>query len=266
MTINADPVCNNLTVGQGTSGNLLIGNNGTPRTLTINGNITVSAGGSFAVSGTSNAVHTMNFLGKINNNGTINMAPDNNSLCNINFNRINSQGIQGIGAVNNYSRITLNIGTGNTDRLDVTSVVFTAAADFLTLNSGTFNLQNTAATNLVFASANGTYTLPGKTGIWINNANATTSFNGNIQLDGLLRLTAGTINLGNNPNENLNSNGGALTIDGGTFNIAGRYYNTNINTISRFTLMVEHLQFLFQEQRQPDNLRFISIAPEQLLQ
>jgi len=236
MTINANAVCNNLTVGQGISGTLRIGNDGTPRTLTINGNIIVNTGGNFSVNTGSNAVHTMNFIGKINNNGSINMATDGNSTCGINFNRINTQSIQGSGAVNNYSRITLNIGSGSNDRLDITSVVFTAVPDFLILNSGTFNLQNTATTNLTVTSANGTYVLPGKTGMWINNANATVAFNGSIQLEGLLRLSAGTINIGNGPNENLNSNGGPLTIDGGILNIAGRYYNTNINTLSRFTI------------------------------
>lgn len=236
MTIDTDPVCNDLTVGQGTTGTLRIGNNNTARTLTVNGNISVIAGGSFTVNGASNATHTMNFKGKINNNGILNMATDGNSLCNINFNRVNTQTIQGSGAINNFNRITLNIGTGSSDLLDVTSVVFTAPVDFLTLNSGTFRLQNTAATNLTVASANGTFTLPSKTGIWINNANATVNFNGSVQLDGTLRLTSGTVNSGNGPDENIISNGGILVVEGGTLNVAGRYYNTNINTLSRFTI------------------------------
>ncbi|MBK6986313.1 MAG: hypothetical protein IPH32_16955 [Bacteroidetes bacterium] len=49
VTINIDAVCNNLNIGQGTSGVLVIGNNNnnTPRTITVNGNVIVNMGATF---------------------------------------------------------------------------------------------------------------------------------------------------------------------------------------------------------------------------
>lgn len=235
MTINSDAFCNNLTVGSGASGLLRIGNNATSRTINVTGNITVNNGAQFYTNTASNVIHTLNVGGNIVNNGTINLASDALSLCTANFSKNGNQSISGTGIQNNFSAMVLNMGTSATNTLNVTTTNFSALANFLTLQNGTFRLANTTATNINISTL-ATATIGSTSGFTLSNANAVISYLGNLDLKGNLRLDAGRLNIGDALNEGITSNGGVLTINGGTFNIAGSYVSSTINNLSHFTM------------------------------
>lgn len=235
ITINTDAVCNNLTVGQGTSGVLRIGNNGTARSITVANNIQINSGAQFITNTASNATHTISVVGNIVNNGTLNFASDANSLCNATFSKNGNQSISGTGATTNFNLMTLNMGTTENNVLTVGGTNFSAPSDFLTLINGTFYLANSASTTLTLSTA-ATYIIESTAGFRLNNSNAVVTLSNNLELIGILRVDAGTFTVGNASNETLTSNGGELTITGGTLNVAGRYVSSTINNLSRFTM------------------------------
>lgn len=234
VTINTDATCNNLTVGQGTSGILQIGNNNTTRTVLINNNITVNTGARFLANVNSNTTHALTVGGNITNNGILNFATDATSLCNITFNKNGNQTISGTGGTLSFNNIIVNMGTVNSNTLDITASNFTVAAtNFLTLTNGTFKLS-TAATITPFTA---NVTLPLSTGLWINNASAiVNTTGGTITLYGKLTVTSGTLNIGNATNNNLTSYGGVVTFNGGSINIAGRLDKAGTPALSFFNM------------------------------
>lgn len=233
VTLNSNGICYSLTTGQGVSGQLTIGNNGTARTLTVSKDVRVLTGATI-ITGASAASHSMSMGGNLTNNGTFNLAPTATRVCNVTFNRNGNQIISGTGATTNFNRITLNMGTTNTNALDITSSSFTVLpTNFLTLTNGTFKISTSTATLTPFTAAT---TLPLSTGIWINNAGATISSGNSITLYGYLRVSAGTLNIGNASNENLISYGGTIYIDGGNLNVAGSLGKFGPTILTNFTI------------------------------
>lgn len=68
VIIDQDVTLNNLTI----DGTFIIGNNATPRIISINGTTSISASGSFSVANY-DITHTVTFLGSITNNGSFNL-------------------------------------------------------------------------------------------------------------------------------------------------------------------------------------------------
>ena len=234
VTIDMNAVCNNLTIGQGASGVLSIGNNNTARTITVNGNVVVNTGATFSVNPGSNTTHLISFPGNIINNGRINFVPDATSFCNATFSKNGNQTISGTGTLTSFNRMTLNMGTSINNTLDIQTPTFTAPNDFLTLTNGTFKLSTTGASNLVpYTIAS---TIPQKGAIWLNSALSTINAQATLTMYGNITLSNGTFNVGNAANEDLLSNGGILATNGGTLNIAGKYYAVGINNLSKFTI------------------------------
>lgn len=234
VTVDMNAVCNNLTIGQGASGVLSIGNNNTARTITVNGNVIVNTGATFSVNPASNTTHLISFPGNIINNGRINFVPDATSFCNATFSKNGNQTISGTGTLTSFNRVTLNMGTSINNTLDILTTTFTAPNDFLTLTNGTFKLSTTGASNLTPFTVNAT--IPQKGGLWLNSALSTINNGGSLTMYGNITLSNGTFNVGNAANEDLLSNGGYLTTSGGTLNIAGKYYAVGINNLSKFTI------------------------------
>jgi hypothetical protein len=236
ITINQNASCHNLTVGQGTSGILRIGNNNTARTVSVSGNVNVFPGAQFIVNTLSNATHNFLCTGNLSNGGTLDFMSDANSLCNATFNHgYANQAISGAGVLTRFNQITVDKGSSLVRILDVLSSNFQAPAGFLNLLNGTFRLSSASAINIT--PFNVTTTIPYTTRIWMNSASGTMSFTGgNINLFGELRCSNGIMNVGNAANNGISSNGGALVITGGTVNVAGRYDRPNTTCISRFTM------------------------------
>lgn len=233
VTVNNNITCNRLTIGQGTSGTLTIGNNNTARTLTVNNDITINSGAAFNVNTSSNTSHTLIAKGNIINNGTINFATDGNSLCNVTFNKAGNQVLSGTGSTNNYNLITVDLSS-SVYTFEILSTNFSAANDFLTLTNGKLKLSPSGTVNITpfTASTN----IASSTCITINGANTTVNTSAGIVLYGIVEVTAGTLNIGNAANENIQSKGGLLKINGGTVNIAGNYYSSGINDLVNFEM------------------------------
>jgi hypothetical protein len=219
----------------------LITNSGTFRfagsgSLTVNatGGITNSA--AFDVDPASNRTHALNVGGDIANTGSFDLAPDANSLCNATFNRNGNQAVSGNGATTRFNVMTLNMGASQANLLDVTAANFSlAAAGYLDINSGTFRLSAPVALspfdNAPKAAAPDDLVIPATGGFWVNSAGAVVNTgNYNFSLDGgLLRMSAGSFNLGTAADNRLRPDtGSTVLIEGGTLSVAGRYTCINL--------------------------------------
>jgi hypothetical protein len=181
----------------------------------------VNAGGSISVA--TAATHTMTIGGNIANNGSIRFSNGAGRVCNLTFVKNGNATLNSTGAAgtNSYNLITLNMGAiANT--LVVTGTVFQPAANFLTLISGTLSLSNTtAATYIPFT---GPVLINANSGITVNSASATVNIQGGVTtLAGNLTVNSGILNLGSAANQNLQCNGGKLSVSGGSVNLAGSF-------------------------------------------
>lgn len=235
VTVNTSITVTDLTVGEGTSGILQIGNDATARSVTFNGNVEVKTGATLRVNPASNtSSHVVTFKGNIINNGTFDLAPDGDSRASSEFSRPgSSQTVTGSGSTTNFYMMTVNVGDSPNNILEVFSDNFTVAAtNFLTLTNGTLKLS-TAATVTPFTGAT---TIGTSSGLWVNHASASVTSGGSVTVGGLLRLSAGALTIGDAADENLISNGGEVIVNGGTLSIAGRYVPVNSVTISNFRI------------------------------
>lgn len=233
VTVDVNAVCNMLTVGQGTSGQLIIGNNSTARTLTVDSDIVVHPGG-IITTGATAAIHTLIIDDDIINNGTFDLAPTTTRVCNVMFTNDDDsdQIVSGSGVITNFNSIAVNLGL-STNKVEITASNFTAASNFLTLTSGIFKLS-TGATITPFT---GNVTLPINTTIWLNHSGASLSTTGgSVTHMGTIRLTAGVFNIGNATDNNLLFDNGMLLIEEGAMNIAGRLDNLGVTALTNLTM------------------------------
>lgn len=233
VTLDVNGTCLNLTVGQGTSGQLTLGNNATARNLVINRNLTIQNGAT-VINGAANATHQMTVTGNIVNNGTLNLSATANRICNLTLNRDGNQTISGSGATTFFNRITMNMGTSSANVLEISTSTFAVRpTNFLTLTNGTFKLSAPSGSITPFTAAT---TLSTSTAIWLNHASSTLLFGNAITLFSFIRVSAGTINVGDAANENLIVNGGTVTVDGGNLNVAGRLARNGLTSLLDFEL------------------------------
>ena len=221
VTMDGSYSCSNLTVGQGTSGTLLLGNDATNRTIAVLGDIKVNAGASLTTNPGFSATHTMTVSGNVTNNGTIDMRPTATALTNIVFNKNGNQTISGTATTNNYNTININMGSSVSNTLEVTASNFSAPTNFLTMTNGTFkfSVPTNAVTLNVFSVAT---TIPATCALWMNSPNSTMYAHSTLNFQGGLTCSSGVINVGDNADETLMSNGALLNLTGGTINVSGR--------------------------------------------
>lgn len=164
-----------------------------------------------------NAAITIN--GNLVNNGTYTVGTGK-----VTFGGATNNTITGT-STTNFISLGINKGVSNANILDVQSLI-TLTNGGLSLTNGTLKLTNTSISITPFTIdiTASPYLIPATAGLWCNGATVN-SGNLNWSVAGLLRISAGTVNLGNTAdNRFLAINGGTtqLTIDGGTFNVAGR--------------------------------------------
>jgi len=203
------------------NGTLSLGDN-TARTITVSGSVTVSSTGTITIANF-NDTHSFIIGGNISNAGVFDMVTGGNDLCNVTFNGSANQTISGSGSTTDFNRITVNnTGAANNNIVEILPTNFTAAAGFLTLTRGIIKMSGSYTfTNTFFNTASPT--INSDEGIWLNNANVTvTGQGGDTYLYGLIRISAGTYNIGNAADWWLwYQNGAILTIEGGALNVAG---------------------------------------------
>lgn len=178
-------------------------------------NITIDTGASLSMD--NNSAFTLSVGGDWINNGQFNSGIGIVDFVNNNF----YQEISGNSKTNFY---ILKLTKGSVDKvLETTSLIeLKAASNPLNITSGTFKLSS-ASTIKPFTSAAGA-NLSGLKGLW-NNGGIINYDNINWFLNaGLLRISAGIINMGTNANANITYlNNGRLIIENGTLNMTGRF-------------------------------------------
>lgn len=233
VTLDVNGFCKSLTVGQGSNGTLTIGNNATARSLVVSGDLLINTGANFT-NGNANATHNMTVSGNVTNNGTLNLSPTANRICNVTFNSNSSQTITGSGAITYFNRITMNMGSSMSNVLEVNTSTFAVRpTNFLTLTSGMFKLSSPSGTLNAFTGAT---TLTNTAGIWLNNSASTLITGNSITNYGNIRVSAGTFSIGDANNENLIVDGGNITLDGGNMVIAGRLARSGLTARMNFSI------------------------------
>lgn len=119
-----------------------------------------------------------------------------------------------------FNAIVVNKGSSQSNLLEVQSTITMAGT--LTLTNGTFKLSSVSTLAPFAANPN----IPVNAGLWINNSSATINqgaSNFNWTVNGLLRVTNGTMNLGNIADMTLTSGpASSIIIEGGAVNVSGR--------------------------------------------
>ncbi len=242
ITIDTAAVALNLTVGQGTSG-VLQYDPATAQSLTVGGNVTVAAGGTFQANPAGAVVtHALSIGGSLINTGAIDFSQNaDTSQVAITFTGAGSANWSGSGATNLKSAtgVTVDKGTSNASTLTFTpgAGAFTvqggSALGFLAISNGTFEIGGSSAfSNPVFAAA--AFTIPATGAFRLNDSNASIFGQaGSPTNNGLFRLSDGTWNIGTVGTNVLGAGTGAMfTFEGGTLNLAGRMATANAVTVN----------------------------------
>jgi len=247
VTIDGSVSCANLTVGQGANGILTF--DGTARTFTVNGSVTVATGASFNA-GTANITHTVKIGGSANNdpytgnltvNGTLNFyVGASNGKANITFFGLPNALISGTTG-------TINFNTGNilnkgavTATASVTPPVLDIQRTFTVQGANTLGFLTThtagvlkiggtfPGSNPLYATA--TYSIPKLGGLWLDNPNFTIiGLNGSPFNSGLLKISNGTYNIGTSSGNVMlgkTATAAVFIFEGGTTNIASQLNET----------------------------------------
>lgn len=227
----------NLTGNLVNNGTINVGNNNTTRTITVNGSVTNNAGAALQVPTSSDTTHSLIVGGDFTNDGTFNARTDGNSLMTTTFGGTSNQIVSGTGTTTNFNLITVNNtgGAGN-NIVEIASTNFAprTAGGFLTLTNGILRLAGSyTLSNNVFTLAN--YGIPATAGIWLDNPNVTiTGQNSQISLNGSIRITQGTYNIGTGTGGDLRYlNNSSFTMEGGVLNVTGFFRPDSVaNTIT----------------------------------
>ncbi|MFD0777972.1 T9SS type A sorting domain-containing protein [Flavobacterium myungsuense] len=251
ITINVTPAVASasLTVGGGTSG-ILQFETTTARTLTITGSVTIASGGIFRSAATGTVItHNLSVGTNLTNNGTLDFSTNTNTAAAvITFNGAANNTFSGTGGTTDIWSITMNKGTGTVTNsspvLDISTSAFSVSGStadvsgLLVSATGNgiikFSGTNTWSTTLFTVAV---YTIPTTLGVWLNNPNMTvTGAAGSPVLNGLLRVTAGTYNVGTTNNSMTYGPGSIFTMEGGAMNVAARFANASAANSITFTM------------------------------
>ncbi|HEX4495428.1 MAG TPA: IPTL-CTERM sorting domain-containing protein [Thermoanaerobaculia bacterium] len=206
----------------------------TARTLAVGTDVTIQSGGTFQSNpaGTQTA-HNLSVGGNLTNNGTLDFSTDADTAgAIITFTGTANTTFSGTGATTDIRQITVNKGTTSAPILEITTASFTVrgvttdtvVGGWLVMTNGTIKISGTfTGTSRVFAAA--AYTVPASFGFWLNNPNYTVAGQaGNATLNGLLRISQGTFNVGTATGNSMGfATGSTAIVEGGAVNATGRF-------------------------------------------
>ena len=209
---------NNLTMSGGTTS--------LTRNVTITGNVIINPGSTL-----DGGANTTTLGGDWVNNGVF-----SGNTGTVTFDRNGNQSISGTG-INNFNLIRVNLGTSINNTLEVAAANFSAADPFLTITNGTFKMSGSFTFANTFITGP-IYNIDPGTGLWINNPNVTViaQAGGGVSVRGMLRLSAGTYNIGTAVDNSLTYvTGSSIIVEGGALNIAGRLTRNNATATTSYT-------------------------------
>ena len=193
----------------------------TSGSIAVNNDLIVSS------SGVVSATQATDFIirGDLLNNGSF------TSTMATRFGGSANQLISGTGVTTSFNRIVItNLGTANNNIVEISSTNFTASDGFLNNGSGASGLiSGTLKISGTFSHTNRLFPITAPTinadeGIWLNNPNFTVpAQDGSTTLNGLLRISAGTYNIGTTNGSLTWANNAIFRMDGGSMNIAGSF-------------------------------------------
>lgn len=212
-------------------------------TITVDANstapgITINSGGTLTAN--SSSFVSLSISGNLTNNGTFQMVNGSFGV-DVVFNKNGNQTVTGTGATTNFYSIGLNMGTSNSNILEISSTNFSGTSPLLSSNPKTSTTVNTLLNGTLKLSGSYSYTgtllhtgttsfrIPATAGIWLNNSNVNiSSSNDSYDVSGLLKITAGTLNAGNTAGNSIRLlNNSSMIVQGGTVNVAGRIQSVN---------------------------------------
>lgn len=211
-----------------TTGTLRFVNN-FARTVTVQGDLSISATASLDVATAGNALsHQLEISGSLTNLNVLDLRPGGPATADLRLSGSGSVTLGGTGAVTRFNRITV-------DKNSLADVVDVAAADFdvpdnwLTIDGGLLHLAGAFSLSAEFF-VNPAWTIPSTGGLWLDNSSVTAEGqNGDGTVAGLLRVSEGVFNVGDGANENslLYDDGAQIEILGGEVNVAARFSGTS---------------------------------------
>lgn len=210
--------------------------------LTVGLNVTILPNNVFSSGATGTiTTHVLTVGGNLMNDGTLDFSTNGNTAgAGIVFNNAVSKIFAGSGPVTDVRAITVNKGTTPANVLELMPANFTVqgsttdspASAYLTLNGGTIKISGT------FSGSHRTFTpvsfFSFTKGVWLNNPNYTIGgINGSYLFNGLLRVSAGTFNVGVDAASTLQLGAGSTTtIEGGNINVTGGFGVQNYQSSS----------------------------------
>ena len=210
-------IFNNLTASGGTTT--------LPRNVDVNGNLVINTGATL-----NGGTNILTVGGNWTNNGTF-----TGNTGTVTFIKNGNATITGAG-LNNFNLMKVNLGTSISNTLEVSATHFSAPDPFLTIINGTFKMSGSFAFANTF-TVGPIYNIDPTAGLWINNPNVTVNAQaGGVSVRGLLRLSAGTYNVGTSIDHSLNYvTGSSIIIEDGALNIAGQLTRNNATATTSYT-------------------------------
>jgi G8 domain-containing protein len=242
VDINTTPLAMNSLTVNGT-----LEYDATLRAVTVTTNVYIAPGGILQTNPTgAQTGHTLSVGGNLTNDGTLELSTSGNtSGARLTFTGATNNTLGGIGATTDLRTLTINKGTSKANLLEITTAALSVQGTvvdgtpmaFLTITNGTLKISGTFTfAGRTFTAAG--YSIPANGGFWLNNPNYTVSAQagspslggsgaagtGTPGAGGLLRVSAGTLNIGTAANNSIGfGNNSVVTVEGGAINVAGRW-------------------------------------------
>jgi fibronectin-binding autotransporter adhesin len=200
-------------ISAGTFNVVTNGGNSVVSAFSLTGDLTVTSGASFAVSG-GTVTHTLSTTGSITNGGTLDLRPSaSTAVMNLTFTGTSNTSLSGTAPTSTrLNNITLNKGTSQTPVLtvDISATNLNAlTTGWLTLSNGTINFNNSYAWTLS-TSTTTAFSIPSTVKLKAQN--------GTVNVIGDVAADAGDLSLA-----------GTLEVAGGAVNIDALTNNENYN-------------------------------------
>jgi hypothetical protein len=205
------------------------------RSLTISNNLIINSPlAYFIVQAVGSFTNTIAINGNIENQGTFDLSRGTlTTVCDITFNKNGNQTVSGTGLLTRFNEITLDLGTSNSNILEISSANFSAPDGFLEsasnksnrLKNGTLKLSGTFVySGSPFIRNTFNNMIVSTAGFWINNPNVTiNAFNDTFDVTGKLQISQGSMTIGTTVGSCLKyATGSQIVIEGGNLYVISR--------------------------------------------